>query len=1832
MQALLQTVEQMSGPGPGGDGSGSMGGSSMGSTTASVPSSPVSMSQVSFMLKQQHPHLFMKDDINDVVEAAMNDGLLSLKGSADGQQTVELTHSGARLAQAFKQQERSMKQQQQQQQQQRHQKQQDEDDHLDVTNARSSSMPMYWTIPSMNDFNGLDPGGSSIQPTAPTSHDTTTRHMASHYDAFNYLRGSDARSAGGSSNDHNGGLINGFSGLSIGEAGNQTQSQSHSSPFDHQSRSHQHGASAFSPATQSTTASSMAFASSYLAHGTSSAGSGAGAGSGLHGNNKVSSNTRASMSMSMGSSSSNLQLTPVTDAEDSDLLSAYREKELDMEREQQINTRLTQQQQQQQQTPLNQYTSLQLHHNTTQQLNQGVINSNNNTNPSYNDLLQLHASALNYIKQQSNNANQVQQQQQHLGLPSTALQTYSPSHAGLSGGSSTIPLGNGVLLNGVAGGSGSGGGGLSLNLPSVTLSMSIPPPLEPAALQLLPPFPTALEEKHFRGEKLKHLKYMFHFRVHPCINFLQKGTCPYDNKNECFDYHSLKTRRRIPRIYLFSNGIFWSYNACRCQAMEKDMKCEKGEACRYAHCFEETTQILTEEGFKFRHELQAMEKSGAGMPRIATYNRHTQQLEYQQAKVQSSGSRVLMRGAEEGPFTMIDFAQPKDRVKWSNADTSTGLAASHHHHHHDVALLVTDQHTMWASRGMNAAYETMPAEALLSNPSFQMETTIAGGVAVSGEHAEAWRRLDISTHLRLKNESEVDACMELYGYWLGVGSMEQRHGRPHVCFPFHKSVAQHHDPCQRLNELFAQCDLTAADYSVSSNDEDTSGGGGVIYVTNRLWCSFFHHQPADINSAHALKWWPTRQCSMRHARLIIAGLNMANGDEGSKDGSVSVINTSSLCLRDHLMQLMLHAGYSAIFRMREKKDEDEDRDGSDCHTVASADKVWRIEYVESGGMGSRSPLAHPSFHTNHDVVKRLHHGSVWCVTVPNGLILARRAAVDGRGAVVMASRAVIVGNCKEEIAYHPSRFKSQACSYPLRADGSCSRFGKHCAFSHSHVDDDQRKPIVLKQGMPHKLVEPSPTIMQEQQKAVAKLTGLTVAELNNFNMSGYNNSMAAGGGHGGGHGHGSGNGPHASNGASLWEQQLQQRNQLLPQNQQQQQQQQTLAQTNVNQLSIPSNFATTDSTPLFNTSLGDQASHHASVHLQPRNLLRSGSAGSSTSSSQNESSSASSKQLSPALSSHHITHANANANASTPPTGPSSTKSDASYGTLPGTPSLAPLSGANDSGDGSDLSRLDPYQYMCPADEMMNDREFYVFSYKCHPCRSQTVACAKGECPNYHYDHKRRRLPRLYRYAPDPCPAVKHASDGSSGNPTAGSGWRRPSACRIGDACPFSHTQLESMYHPLSYKRQMCPLFDENDRSSWQRCPFKRACSMAHGRRELDFAEMCVRQEMRNEMDKAKPHHQPHSISTDTLTSAASTTDGASSGWNASISNPNSAVSSTRSLNDGVSSPYQSIATTDVSMPPSSSTSPNGPIKSRLMQRATMDMQMGGRDGGRGMDAMAMTMRGSAKGNVNGKSGASQPDPFATTINNLNLLSHQTLHASMSGATVGVDDENDASMRTALLRQETASKAMHMQHSQQQTSPHANAPSPNQHSHSLSNVHASNGTSVALSSSASTPTSASSPSMSLPHSHSLSNVLESLRVENHDLQDRCTRAEKDVYLLQIKLLEKENAIKHLQWSLNSEREEKIKAQQLLETFKHNVAHKLMQRQQHESERDGSEYDPNEDIRSDLAMTSTSPVASDSNLNTHEHDTHLHKGDSTAKLMAESVLVSPNDDEEDDQTD
>ena len=256
---------------------------------------------------------------------------------------------------------------------------------------------------------------------------------------------------------------------------------------------------------------------------------------------------------------------------------------------------------------------------------------------------------------------------------------------------------------------------------------------------------------------------------------------------------------------------------------------------------------------------------------------------------------------------------------------------------------------------------------------------------------------------------------------------------------------------------------------------------------------------------------------------------------------------------------------------------------------------------------------------------------------------------------------------KEEIAYHPSRYKTQPCSYPARADGVCTRFGIHCAYAHG--EDDIRKPIVLKQGMPHKLVQ--------------------------SNESHYDSLQLVGAG-----------------------------------------------------LLMPS------------VSAGEAA------------------------------------QMSRRMS-------------------------------LNGLEDDFPTT-AETAGD----SYFSPDDYITPKDCLASDRAFFLYNYATKPCTESSSACANNMCANYHYDNKRRRHPKLYKYSAEPCVNVR---------PDGLAQWKRPSCCPLGDSCGSAHTLLECMYHPSIYKTQLCSKFDERDPSTWKRCQWGRLCAHAHSRSELEYNEQCMR-------------------------------------------------------------------------------------------------------------------------------------------------------------------------------------------------------------------------------------------------------------------------------------------------------------------------------------------------------------------------------------------------------
>lgn len=112
------------------------------------------------------------------------------------------------------------------------------------------------------------------------------------------------------------------------------------------------------------------------------------------------------------------------------------------------------------------------------------------------------------------------------------------------------------------------------------------------------------------------------------------------------------------------------------------------------------------------------------------------------------------------------------------------------------------------------------------------------------------------------------------------------------------------------------------------------------------------------------------------------------------------------------------------------------------------------------------------------------------------------------------------------------------------------------------------------------------------------------------------------------------------------------------------------------------------------------------------------------------------------------------------------------------------------------------------------DCNWFVFEYKCKPCPKQNQCRNKVLCPGYHRDKERRRDPKIYKYDTMPCPNVRSMARG----------WGLPSQCPNGDECVHTHTLLETMHHPLLYKKNLCTNFIEGNQCEWGVY-----CSHAHG-------------------------------------------------------------------------------------------------------------------------------------------------------------------------------------------------------------------------------------------------------------------------------------------------------------------------------------------------------------------------------------------------------------------
>lgn len=421
------------------------------------------------------------------------------------------------------------------------------------------------------------------------------------------------------------------------------------------------------------------------------------------------------------------------------------------------------------------------------------------------------------------------------------------------------------------------------------------------------------------------------------------------------------------------------------------------------HCLAEDHEILTEDGFMNWQEVQA--GYNAGTLRLAGYNHTTGQLVYEKPTAfifNEAKDQEMIEFSSEGPLgNGVSLLVTTDHDMFARTGVLYGESVTWN------GVQTGPRH---ASRRVMNDFEKCKAATLLEKPVVKFI-----GRARTGYSGY----IDASYPTFIENfrsHNQITAFCELYGYWLGDGTL--RFGGNSVEMSPVKPVDD-----EWLRVRFQALDLVEGKdytYNVIGGQNETRPVRYRWSIINTSWFDFFCKEygrkyakyvkstnapevtstmePEDIKSAKWLAPW-VWYLNSQNAKSVLTGLRFADGCE--KAGR-NVIWTSSSRFRDEIMRLALHAGYSAHFGVHHEV-------GKICGHDAEGREIiarhisWKISYSDNRG-------SEPVLTGQRDIKKVPYKGLTWCVTMPNGFIITRRAKrVDG--IVLEASRPIITGQC-----------------------------------------------------------------------------------------------------------------------------------------------------------------------------------------------------------------------------------------------------------------------------------------------------------------------------------------------------------------------------------------------------------------------------------------------------------------------------------------------------------------------------------------------------------------------------------------------------------------------------------------------------------------------------------------------------------------------------------------------------------------------------------------------------------------------------------------------------
>lgn len=439
------------------------------------------------------------------------------------------------------------------------------------------------------------------------------------------------------------------------------------------------------------------------------------------------------------------------------------------------------------------------------------------------------------------------------------------------------------------------------------------------------------------------------------------------------------------------------------------------------HCFPVADhQLLTSEGWMFYDEVTARREQDAskGALLLASYDEGAQALLFERPHA------IVHNAAEMQRF--VDFSDAAERQRWSAEADEYGESAElpDQAEGRHLSVLATPGHDMYlqigrdtadcpATKWKSSSYEKVKASEVadgddstvarfLTHASCGIKkplavsprSTVADDADLQAKVDDALR-LPFMSALGLSTEAQATAFLELYGYWLGDGTIQGAAGincKPSVTFAPRKDADQQWLDA-RLAALGLRPEVDFVHVYVSEARRHR------FQIISPAWTDYFTAQYGaecpDVKCCWAWTWAP--QCHRDCARAILAGLRMADSSEDSSprtQTTSNVIHTSSVRFRDEVYMLALRAGCSVHFSFV--------RGASTSDSAKSA--RWRVEFADK-------PLPPTASKRHGDIKYTTRNDASWCATMPSGFVLVRRAHRDEAGLVTKASQSVIAGNC-----------------------------------------------------------------------------------------------------------------------------------------------------------------------------------------------------------------------------------------------------------------------------------------------------------------------------------------------------------------------------------------------------------------------------------------------------------------------------------------------------------------------------------------------------------------------------------------------------------------------------------------------------------------------------------------------------------------------------------------------------------------------------------------------------------------------------------------------------